>query len=641
MTFTTSASWSPIALSQFECRFTQITNSTTGENWIPSINADGARIAFWSTSDLTGGNGDGNFEIFLFDANAPAPGITQITDTTAGSNEWPSINADGTRIAFRSDRDLTGGNADGNFEIFLFDANNPGAGFTQITDTEGGGPFDTNIFPSINADGTRIAFDSSRDLTGGNADGNREIFLFDANAPAPGITQITDSAPGFGLYNGNLASSINADGTRIAFTSDRDLTGGNADRNPEIFLFDASAPAPGFTQITNTTGSYTTQDASINANGTRIAFGSDGDPTGGNADRNPEIFLFDANAPAPGMTQITNSTAGESYLPSINADGARIAFCSFSDLTGGNADGNYEIFRFDANAPAPGITQITDTTGESNGWPGSNEWPSINADGAHIAFMSDRDLTGGNGDGNFEIFLASCPAKLAGPPNLTLPEKGAFTCIEQSVSMVSALIDRQGCAATTGNYTLGGEVDYYGEGSCTIDDTTVSVQTLSDDMRGTHQFTFIKEFSGEIDDVDFFGLDGHFWYSGEGEIMYAYAFFKLCLNCLRPAPSGSGRPGAENYDEHVIKDFYGDVSRDDRFVLDQGLEVITKNNWPRMKFRQASRFRPPDGGIGSISIDKVSIAPSNAPQCFIRYDAEVDDFGGGIQFSGTVGVFPL
>ncbi len=60
-----------------------------------------------------------------------------------------------------------------------------------------------------------------------------------------------------------------------------------------------------------------------------------------------------------------------------------------------------------------------------------------------------------------------------------------------------------------------------------------------------------------------------------------------------------------------------------------------------MKFRQASRFRPPDGGIGSISIDKVSIAPSNAPQCFIRYDAEVDDFGGGIQFNGSVLVFPL
>ncbi len=51
-------------------------------------------------------------EIFLFDANAPGSGITQITDTTGGRNAVPSINADGNRIAFRSDRDLTGGNAE-------------------------------------------------------------------------------------------------------------------------------------------------------------------------------------------------------------------------------------------------------------------------------------------------------------------------------------------------------------------------------------------------------------------------------------------------------------------------------------------------------------------------------------------------
>ncbi len=46
---------------------------------------------------------------------------------------------------------------------------------------------------------------------------------------------------------------------------------------------------------------------------------------------------------------------------------------------------------------------------------------------------------------------------------------------------------------------------------------------------------------GEIDDVDFITLDGYFWYSGEGEIMYADADFQLCLvNC------GPGFPGAEN-----------------------------------------------------------------------------------------------
>jgi Tol biopolymer transport system component len=54
--------------------------------------------------------------MFIFDTTA---GFTQVTTTTGGANDEPSINADGTRIAFRSDRDITGGNADNNFEIFL------------------------------------------------------------------------------------------------------------------------------------------------------------------------------------------------------------------------------------------------------------------------------------------------------------------------------------------------------------------------------------------------------------------------------------------------------------------------------------------------------------------------------------------
>ncbi len=236
----------------------------------------------------------------------------------------------------------------------------------------------------------------------------------------------------------------------------------------------------------------------------------------------------------------------------------------------------------------------------------------------------------------------------SGPsPNLTLPEKGAFSCIEQSLSLVAALIDRQGCAATEGNYTLSGDIDYNGDGSCTIDDTTVDVRTLDDTLRGTHQVTAIAV-PGEIDDVDFIGLDGEFWYSGEGEILWANANFLLCLvNC------GSGFPGAENYDEHVIKDFdlglfaspgaQNDVEIPlfDRVVFDQGLEVITKNDWPRKKYRQQSEYVPPNGGIGRIGIRKVSIAPSNAPQCYMLYRGLADDFGGGIQFSGDLNVMPL
>ncbi len=92
-------SWQ-IASAQLVCTLTQITNTNVDFSSRPSINADGTRIAFHSFADLTGGNPDGNTEIFLFDTNSNT--FTQITNTTSGSNDLPSINVNGTRIAFRS-----------------------------------------------------------------------------------------------------------------------------------------------------------------------------------------------------------------------------------------------------------------------------------------------------------------------------------------------------------------------------------------------------------------------------------------------------------------------------------------------------------------------------------------------------------
>lgn len=49
----------------------------------------------------------------------PIHAIKQITDETTGDSRFSSINADGTRIAFQSDANINGGNPDGNDEIYL------------------------------------------------------------------------------------------------------------------------------------------------------------------------------------------------------------------------------------------------------------------------------------------------------------------------------------------------------------------------------------------------------------------------------------------------------------------------------------------------------------------------------------------
>jgi len=155
-------------------------------------------------------------------------------------------------------------------------------------------------------------------------------------------TQLTNSVGG-GEGIGSFAPSISADGNRIAFHSNRDLTGSNGDANSEIFLVDTTSGT--LAQITTTTGgqpSLESYSAAISGDGSRIAFSSGRDLAGSNPDGSLEIFLFDTVTGA--FTQATNAVAGDSTSPSINADGRSIAFISRSDLTGGNNDGFDEVF---------------------------------------------------------------------------------------------------------------------------------------------------------------------------------------------------------------------------------------------------------------------------------------------------------
>jgi len=123
--------------------------------------------------------------------------VTQITDTLAKSpgvpsNYWPHISADGTRIVFSSDADLTGNNALRNFEVFFFDLQT--SSFHQVTVTTNCHGYGCNgIEPSVSGDGNTIALQSQADFVGDNPNGTSQMFLFDV--PTGQMQQVPLTAP--------------------------------------------------------------------------------------------------------------------------------------------------------------------------------------------------------------------------------------------------------------------------------------------------------------------------------------------------------------------------------------------------------------------------------------------------------------
>ena len=246
----------------------------------------------------------------------------------------------------------------------------------------------TNASVSVSDDGRRIAFVSDANLTGQNAELRPSVFYFDTSDST--YTQVTD-AP-------SVTSDVvmSGDGNRIAFVTAADLVGRNTDGNFEVFLYDI--PSQSFFQLTNTFDPQLkdTPDKTnlwLREDGTRLMYQAFRSNIQDGVVQDQLVRVTDLSATPTSSVVIDFQSAWNSkvFNLSYSRDGSHVAVDSFRDLTGSgtNADGNYEIFLFDIRSEVISVTQVTDTL------VGSNTRPTLNGEGTHIAFTSDVDFMGG------------------------------------------------------------------------------------------------------------------------------------------------------------------------------------------------------------------------------------------------------
>lgn len=360
----------------------QLTTSTSSSGFSVSLSDDGTKIAFSHRGDLLGGNPDLSWEIFsvLHDGT----GLTQLT-FTAGTSDTsgatlPRLAGNGSRLAFWSSETIAGLNPTQTARVWTIDW--AGTNLRPITSV-----LYPSAEPSITDDGQYVTY-ASYDTAAGNSDLNREIWRIKFNGTEK--SRLTNTSPPTACSDPEFAGG----GSRIAFRADGTVGSLNPDGGPALFAMDSTGSA-----LTLIIDGHEDVDRApdLTPDGTRVVFDSTRDPFASNPLHRRQLFREQTDG--TGLAQVTSLTDGDVWHPRVAADGQRIVFVSDANPTGENPAHRYELFV--VGADGTGLTQLTPSSGSGLG---AQTTPAISGDGSKIVFQSAGNYAGGNADGSPELF---------------------------------------------------------------------------------------------------------------------------------------------------------------------------------------------------------------------------------------------
>lgn len=295
----------------------------------PDISADGRYVVFESfASDLIGNDNNSTSDIFRFDRDTGLVERISVDTNGAeanGASFYPSVSADGQRIAFASlASNLVTGDSNGYADIFV---RNIGTGNTRrvSVDSDGGEGNGASQEPEISDDGLFVVFSSfANNLVSNDNNSYMDVFIRDRAADKTYLASVSSSGVQSNAFADSMEPSVSADGRFVTFQSyASSLVPGESNTDTrDVFVRDRQ--------------NLTTAYASVSSSG-----------------------------------QIGNQSSRE---PVISADGFYIVFSSKADnLVAGDTNGNRDIFshQIQAEEPPPPPPVPTLSVSFTNGAPGS------------------------------------------------------------------------------------------------------------------------------------------------------------------------------------------------------------------------------------------------------------------------------
>jgi Tol biopolymer transport system component len=336
--------------------------------FVPSISADGERVAFETNADNVSAEDDNSVtNVFVRNAAANTTAFVSRASGAAGpaaegASGDPAISGDGRYVAFESVADnLSAEDNDTYQNIFVRDlVANTTILVSRATGPAGAGADLASSNPAISADGRYVAFQSNaNNLSDDDQNAVTDVFVRDLLA---NTTTLVSRAPGPGGAGGDAGSvnaSISGDGKRVAFRSSaNNLSNEDDDGVGNAFVRDLAAGttvlvsrATGAAGTPADSGSF---EPDLSPSGRYVAFLSLADNLSSDDDNAVyNLFVRDLDEATTSLASRASGPAGagadgDSFSATVS-DNARVAFSSgASNLSAQDNDAFQNIFVRDA-----------------------------------------------------------------------------------------------------------------------------------------------------------------------------------------------------------------------------------------------------------------------------------------------------
>ncbi|MDP9142206.1 MAG: hypothetical protein M3O62_15635 [Pseudomonadota bacterium] len=240
--------------------FSSTTQGADGESYGFALSGDGRRVAFSSCArdliaDYEGPEFSDQFvcfQIYVYNLDTQATTLVSHASgsVTTGGNRVTDylveISADGQRVAFGScASDLLDGYSGAACQVYAYDLSAQRMILlSRSRDSATSGGNEVSYSPAISADGKRIGFlGCATDLVVGYSGSGCQLYLYDEATQAVTLISRANATTAVAANGDSEASSISADGRRVAFVSAAtDLVASySGSTAPQVYVYDLTS----------------------------------------------------------------------------------------------------------------------------------------------------------------------------------------------------------------------------------------------------------------------------------------------------------------------------------------------------------------------------------------------------------------